>query len=347
MAMLPIITDTAFNRLALIDDYISFIWTPRYQSPGDFELCAPVRYAAILIADNFVVRDDDENIGIIEKVNLSVNEDGKEMIVASGRFLSAIIGRRIVAAQTAFNNTYPSAIISTILTENIINPSNSARAIENFILGDFGTLGTQISKQYTGTNILTLVTELCKANKLGFKITRQSGNLVFDLYQGKDRTYSQNENPFMVFSDRYDNLLAADYTENHEKIINAVLVAGEGEGTSRKTTWANNGSPSGISRREYYKDARNVQSNNGAIPLEQYMLQLYGVGKDSLTNYTAAFTGQVDFSGAGYKENVNLGDLCVIENAKWGLSISARLLEVIESTGEDGIYTLTPSFGLE
>ena len=34
----------------------------------------------------------------------------------------------------------------------------------------------------------------------------------------------------------------------------------------------------------------------------------------------------------------------MIQNSAWGLSSAARLVEVIESVGEDGAYTVVPSF---
>lgn len=347
--MLPIVLNTTLERIAIVDDYISFIWTPRFYTPGDFELCAPIRYAEVLRADNYIARDDDENVGIIESLDIQRAEDGQEMIIASGRFLSAILERRIVARQTQFNNKYPGEIIESLLMANIIEASPPRRRIDNFILGDFDReVGTATSIQYTGDNILTAVSDLCKDNSLGFIVTLENGNFVFNLYEGKDRTYNQDVNPYMVFSPEYGNLLTADYAENHAPIVNAVLAAGEGEGTDRKMTWVfSAGSPGGLNLREYFKDARNIQSNNGEISTADYMRQLAGAGRESLTDYSAAFSGEIDFSNIEYKKDVALGDLCVLQNARWGVSINARLLEVIESRDETGAYSISPTFGFD
>ena len=323
MEMLPVVADTTFKKIAVIDDYISFIWTSRFYAVGDFELCAPVKYASIMRPNYYIFRTDDENIGIIEKIDIQNKDDGTEMIIASGRFLGAILARRIVAEQTQFNNKYVSAVISGLITDAIINPSVSAREISNFRLGTFGNLGEQISTQYTGTNLMDAVSELC-------------------------RTYNQSVNTFAIFSNKFDNLFSAEYCENHAGIINAVLVAGEGEGTDRKTVWVQPDSTlSGLALREMYLDQRNVQSNEGEISPEEYMAQLAGKGAEAITDYTTAFTGSVDFNGVKYKTDVNLGDICVIENAEWGIRVNARLVEVIESTDETGTYSITPTFGFD
>lgn len=348
MEMLPVVADATFKKLAVIDDYISFIWTSRFYAVGDFELCVPVKYTSIMRPNYYIFRTDDENVGIIEKIDIQNKDDGTEMIIASGRFLGAILARRIVAEQTQFNNKYVSAVISGLITDAIINPSVSAREISNFRLGTFGNLGEQISTQYTGTNLMDAVSELCRTYNLGFKITIDSGDFVFSLYEGKDRTYNQSANTFAIFSNTYDNLFSAEYCENHAGIINAVLVAGEGEGTDRKTVWVQPDSTlSGLALREMYLDQRNVQSNEGEISPEEYMAQLAGKGAEAITDYTTAFTGSVDFNGVKYKTDVNLGDICVIENAEWGIRVNARLVEVIESTDETGTYSITPTFGFD
>ena len=79
---------------------------------------------------------------------------------------------------------------------------------------------------------------------------------------------------------------------------------------------------------------------------EEYNQLLVESGKQSLTTYTTSFTGTVYFDNIVYKEDINVGDLCVIENSRWGIYMNARLVEVIESVDEAGQYTITPSFGV-
>ena len=89
-----------------------------------------------------------------------------------------------------------------------------------------------------------------------------------------------------------------------------------------------------------------MSSDEGYISDEEYTASLVAEGMESITEYTQAFSGQVDFINVKYKTDINLGDLCVIECSKWGININARLVEVIESINEQGVYTITPTFGL-
>ena len=343
--MLPVIMNDQFERLAIIDDYSSFIWSTRYYTTGDFQLIvnADNKYMNLFVKGYYVVRDDDENVGIIETITIDRNEDGNDVMVVKGRFLDSIIARRIIAVQTTVSGKI-SACIERLLDENIINPDDSDRQISNFIIDSY-EIATTMQAQYTGKNLLETISNICETYGIGYKVTLNSDNeFVFQLYEGVDRTYDQSVNTWVIFSDTYDNLLSSQYEENYSNVVNAVLVAGEGEGLDRTTAWITDGS-TGLERYELYKDQRNIRSDEGEIPAEEYTKLLQESGKESMTKYTSAFTGVVYFDNIRYKTDVNIGDICVIENAKWGISINSRLVEVIESVSETGEYSIIPTFG--
>jgi len=345
--MIPIILNTSFERLAVVDDYKSFIWATRFYASGDFELVVDVnnKNVGLFVKDYYVIREDDDNVGVIEDIVIQRTTEGEDHIIVSGRFLGgAILSRRIIAVQTTVTGKV-SACINQLLNDNIISPTIPARQISNFVLGTY-EINQTMQAQYTGKNLLETISNICETYGVGFKVTLNSDNqFVFMLYEGTDHTYDQSVNPWVIFSDKYDNLLSSEYEENYQDITTAVLVAGEGEGLDRKTQWVTDGQ-TGLNRREIYKDQRQVQSNDGEISDAEYEELLQESGKESLTTYTAAFTGTVYFDNVKYKEDINVGDLCVIENERWGLYINTRLVEVIESVSETGMYSIVPTFGI-
>lgn len=344
--MIPVIMNTSFERLAVIDDYISFIWTTRYYSTGDFELCVDVSETNfdLFQVDYYVVRDGIEDVGIIENIHIQHDEDGNEMMVITGRFLGSILGRRIIAVQTTVTGAI-STCINTLINQNIINPSESARKISNFVLGSY-SFSTAIQMQFTGDNLEETIANLCVTYGIGYKVTLNDQNqFVFQLYQGTDHTYDQTENPWIIFSDKYETLVSAEYEENHMETVTAVLVAGEGEGLDRKTVWLTDGT-TGLTRRELYNDSRNIRSDDGSISDAEYTKLLQEEGKILLTKYTAAFTGEVYFNNIVFRQDVNVGDMCVIEISKWNVWMNSRLVEVIESVSESGEYSIVPTFGV-
>lgn len=344
--IIPIVMNDQLQKVALVEDYISLIWSSRYYATGDFELVVNVndKYMNLFKQDYFIMREDDENIGVIEDITIQRSEDGKNIMIIKGRFLECLLARRIVATQTTLAGAFSDCIYQ-LIDANVINPLMPERQISNFLCGTDKFTDT-VKAQYTGKNLLEVICELCKTYSIGFKVTLNSNNqFVFQLYQGTDHSYNQSDNPWIVFSDEYDNLLSATYEEDYQNIATAVLVAGEGEGAARRTEWVTDGA-TGIHRHEVYKDQRQIQSNKGAIKASEYKRLLKEAGKEALTAYTTAFAGVVYFGEDTYRNKVQLGDICVIKQDSWGISINSRLVEVIESVSETGEYSIVPSFGV-
>lgn len=347
--MIPIILDTQFHRIAEIDYYSSFIWATRYYTCGEFELCVPVdeNTTTIFKNDYYVIRDDDPaHMGVIEKIKIEKLKDDKERAIISGRFLSCFLGRRIIAVQTQVYGSVQSCI-QTLINQNAISPSIAARTIPNLIFSSEVQSSYTMQAQFTGDNLLEAISEICRTYGIGFKtMLNSNGKFEFTLFEGTDRSYAQSVNPYIVFSNDYDNLISSEYEESKQDMVTDVLIAGEGEGLDRKTLWATKEAPTGLGRYELYQDARNASTNEGEISDEVYYQQLRGEALESITTFTSAFAGQVDFSNIRFGTDINIGDICTIKNNRWGLSINVRLVEVIESVSESGKYTITPSFGI-
>lgn len=344
--IIPIILNTNFERIGMIDDYSSLIWTSRYYQCGDFEIVVPIDSAHIdlLQKDFYVVRDDDENVGIIEDIQIEQSEDQKEQMIIIGRFLSSILGRRIIATQTQLSGTV-SAGIASLINDSIINPSVLARKIDNFEIKTT-LFADRLDAQFTGKNLLAAVEDTCQTTHIGFKTTLNGNIFCFELYRGLDRSYNQSENPWVVFSDEFDNLLSSKYTQTASTQITDVLVAGEGEGLDRKMLWVSKDNNIGLDRYELFQDQRNLSTNNGSVSDEEYKKQMQEEGLEQITTITQVFDGTVYFDNIKYKSDVNLGDVVVIENKRWGVHINSRLIEVIESVDESGIYQIVPTFGV-
>lgn len=347
MQIEPIIMDKNFNELAVIDDYISFIWATRYYTNGEFELYLDINdiYINLIQKDYYIKRDDDENIGIIQSISIETDSDQHEVMAVKGKFISCILERRIIAVQTQLRGTV-SAGIYNLIQDNVIAPSIPERKINNFYVNNTN-FSKRLEAQYTGKNLLETIEDICKTYHLGFKTTLNNRNeMIFTLYEGTDRSYNQNVNPYVIFSDEFDNLLSSKYSENYENIITDVLVAGEGEGLNRKTLWVNRDKMSGLNRYEAYQDQRNLSTNEGTVTDDDYYKQMEEEGLESLTSITNAFNGTVYFDNYKYNKDIFMGDICVIENRRWGIYTNSRLVEIIESVNESGEYSISPTFGI-
>lgn len=342
--------DDNLNKIKLLEIYRSFIWTNRYFTPGDFELYTPATKDLLntLRRGYYIVRDDDlTQCMIIANFEVTTDIENGDYITITGQSLKSILNRRIIWTQTVLNGNVETAA-RQLVTDNAINPSVTARKIPPLVLGDTIGLTQTINAQYTGDNLGETLTAIGQTYGIGYDVLLDLENKQFKfvLLQGKNRTYAQNVNPPVVFSNEFENLLTTDYAYNSDEYKNVALVAGEGEGTARKT--ATIGTASGLDRYELFVDARDVSSNNGEISANEYTNLLVERGAQGLaeTVITESITGEVE-ANYTYKLNVDyfLGDIVEVRN-DYGISMTPRITEIIECHDENG-YTCIPTFATD
>lgn len=217
--------------------------------------------------------------------------------------------------------------------------------IPGLALGPDSGFAETMAKQITGANLMEAVSDICRTYQWGWDIIFSNGTLQLIFYKGADRSYGQTDtdNPYVVFSAEFDNLISSIYTQDISQFKNVALVAGEGEGKARKKTIV--GEASGMDRYELYVDARDVSSNEGEISETDYMAQLYGRGLEKLeaASLGETFEGEVDNTNMYiYGEDYFLGDIVAVKN-KYGITGNARVVEMIECWDENG-YTAVPTF---
>lgn len=335
------ILNSQFTPIAVIDSYKSLIWTSRYYTAGDFELYLPanndlLQYFQI---DNYICRDDDDSMMIIEKIDITTSTDEGDFFIITGKSLESILSRRIIWTQTNISTSNPVIGINRLVTENAINPSNAARTIPNLVVSEPISISGSLDTQFTGDNLMTAITSICVSFDIGFRIIYDGQDLVFSCYQGQQVD--------VTFSPEFDNLISSDFSYDLSSFKNSALVAGEGEGTSRKTTgiWITSSEPTGLDRRELYVDARDISSNDGAILEPEYIEKLGQRGKERLNEYAikSSFENEIapDMT-YHYKVDYNLGDIVTLSN-EYGLTTNPRITEIIESWNDEG-YKVIPTF---
>lgn len=269
-------------------------------------------------------------------------------MTVTGRSLESLLERRIVWGQKIVTGNLQEAI-RTLLNESIISPAISDRRISNFIFEmstDPKITKLKIDTQFTGDDLYTVITKQCEANDIGFRIRLNDQNqFVFSLYSGVDRSYLQIENPYVIFSPDFENIINSNYFTSKVNLKNVTLVAGEGEGAARKTAIV--GSGSGLNRRELFTDARDISSDveGGTLSPAVYTAQLEARGREKLAEHTSktAFEGEVEATRLfKYGEDFFIGDIVQVAN-EYGHEGRAYISELIISQSKDGIFVY-PTF---
>jgi hypothetical protein len=346
------VLDTTFRDVHILDAFESFIWTDRYSEYGDFEVClAPTaENLDFLRQDYYIWSGETDRVMIIEDVRVQSDaEDGSKLIV-TGRSLESLLERRIVWDQTILSGDFQAGI-ERLLRENVVSPADPARAAPGMIFeysDDSAISALTINTQFTGQSIYDAVKKLCDANNLGFKVTLTDGNeFALSLYSGADRSYGQIQNPYVVFSPNFDNLINSNYFASKRELKTVTLVAGEGEGLARTKVAVEIESGAGIGweRRELYTDARDLSSNNGEVPSATYLKNLEQRGRNKLAENVVVktFEGRADtLSKFVYGRDFFLGDIVQIAN-EYGVEAASRVTEVVRSRDAEG-FEVFPTF---
>lgn len=331
----------------IIENFKSAIWNVQYFGKNNFQIVAPVidENMDLLVPGKYLVRAEDassdgfKNVMIIENIQLDIDSENGWLITASGRGLKTLLERRIIWGQTNISGK-AEVSIRNIITNNVINPVDNNRKINDFILGDLKNLSKELEVQLFGENIADWLEEVCTSLGYGWDIFIKNNKYVFQMYEGTDRSDGSNK---VIFSPTFDNLLSSTYQNKKEFYQNAALIGGEGEGTSKRL--ATIGTASGLDRYEAYVDGSSVSSNGEIITEETYIELLKGYGQTQLSQkqITTSFEGDVEPNGI-YKLNEDyfLGDLVKVEN-EIGISATTRINEIIYSEDENG-SSVIPTF---
>lgn len=283
-----LILNREFQTQCIVDAFESFIWTDRYNEPGDFELYFPMDSSIVpyAIENYYIWQKHSDRLMIIEAINITTDaEDGPHMTL-TGRSLECLLERRVVAYRTIIKGSLQDGI-ERLLNENVISPSDNVRKIPNvrFLKStDPKITALTCDLNLLGEYLLDVIQEQCQTNKLGFRMifNEELSTFDFSLYYGEDRSYAQEKNPWVVFSPGFDNLLSSNYLKTSQNLRTAAVVGGDANYEYGQEIIDVDGKPelTGIDRREMYVDGGDVETPQPTVNEESIRTRLEKRGKD-------------------------------------------------------------------
>lgn len=288
--MEALVYNTKFEAVGYIDVFYSFIWSDRYLGYGDFELVVPAttKYLDLIRQDYYLTINESEHVMIVEEIAIESDADNGNELKITGRSLESILERRIIWGQKNLSGNFQAGIKS-LLVDCLISPTIGDRRIDNFKFketDDPRITELTVEGQYTGDVLYEVVKSLCAKENIGFKVVLDSKyNFVFSLYAGIDRSYDQTDNDYVAFSSKFENLLSSNYIKSKKLVKNVTLVAGEGEGATRKTLAV--GEASGMDRREMFSDANDISSKVSDGTKDEEKAESIEYNEDAIPELTA------------------------------------------------------------
>ena len=342
----------SFKIIGQLENISSYIWTTRYYSAGECEICSPCTPEIVQSVEKamFAARDIDfqsdgsiKNAMVIDGSSYNITTDaetGQETITINGNCLKSLLSRRVIWGQFTITGT-PLYIINALIQQNLTNPKLALRKIDNVKISYTDNKPCRITKLYKGENLLDAILSICKRYGYGIRSTITSDNYIkFEFFRGQDKS----NQIFMSVSN--DNLTNTTYASDKSNSANAAMIGGEGEGNRQRT--ASIGRKTGWQRKEIYVDASSKTTNAENMTALAYNNILIQAGNDELgkrKEITGLEAEAIDGVMYSFGSDYALGDLVNVSD-RYGHSIVTRTAEVIESFDDTG-YVLVPSFAVD
>lgn len=316
----------SFQKIAAIDVFASALWVKRYQDVGESEIYLPTAYANDFECGLFLQRADTGATVEIQSIESKTDEENGDYSTIRGKSIETLLSQRIIWDLTLTSGMIE-GIIYRLVEQNLTRSDMYIRNM-SFRTAALKGLPAEGTYQFDGDNLLEAVKKLCVEADYGFQIV----NNTFEVYSGTDRSYSQDVNPYVIFSAKLDNLSQSTYTKNAAGQKNVCKVycddstqpygfykkiVGNGSGIGRYETFTKAGS----NTPEDEMEEKGQTILNSSIVSEKFECEIiptYEYGKDYF-----------------------VGDIVQIEN-EYGNKAKARVIEVIESNDEAG-YKCIPT----
>lgn len=369
------ILDREYQTTGLIDEYYSLIWTTRFRGAGEAVLELPAtrdHVDQLLIGKYLMLPSDANTLMVIDTLRISSSFEEGQKLTVTAHGLESLLGKRVAHRINAAIETNPALIIKGLLNDNAIKAENSKR---NFPKMKLGAFLEDVDKEkwltyyIDGDNVYDLIEEFANYADLGWRIIPdyKTGGMTVETYRGKRRTYDQTDNPWVVFSSSYDNLISSSFLETELTKYNVMMYKGpeayyeDGKKLRdeiRGSVWSHDfetandtaKEPSGLDRREaFYQDNQawnNPDSTEGELYSQEEMAKLIkGNAVKTLKDASEkdAFEGEVDtLRQFTYGIDFEIGDICQM-STEYGIDAIVRVEEVVQSMDGEG-YKLVPTF---
>lgn len=325
--------NAVFEPVRYISAPLNIQWTRRYFEPGEFSIQITAgeysaEYAYVSVSDR-------PELGIIQKIEYSRTYRGAT-VQLSGLFAEALLNEKV------FYPRYTGRGSAETLCRNVFTAYKDDLPIS---LGTAAGLGSSAELDKLGDIIGKTLAELLKTQGLAHRVRwdNTAGELLYEVWAGKNRTQSQTVNSWAVFSQALGTLASPKYTLDDSAWRNYFVIQANKENGIITETLDLSG---GGRKRVHYIDKLSSAPAEGQTT-EQFRASLRQELAEAADKYAIAEEYSITAAAAAgidYLSGYDLGDVCDIVIDDIGKSEQSRIIEVRE-VWKSGQHTVEPIFG--
>ncbi|GAK09635.1 siphovirus ReqiPepy6 Gp37-like family protein [Geomicrobium sp. JCM 19038] len=328
------------------DLYDSVIFKRRWSTVGDFVLTVNqnnVDVSNFQTNNLIMVGNDTRRAGRILQRNPKLDASGasSELWEIKGTTLEGVVKDVLTLAPNGVDYDRITANAETVMKHYIRNNLTApdeherhkgSRQKEQVVVANDQGRGRRVQWQASYKKLDEELERMSTLSGLGWlcHLDYDQRKWVMEVYEGRDLTAGQTENPPVIFSPEFDSVGEQEFLDSILDYATVCYVAGQGEGAERRIVVVGDGD--GLDRVEEFVDARDVEEEvedeeTGEMvprPVEEIEEQLYQRGEERLTEKARkqSFTCQIlTESPFQYERDWNLGDIVTVQNRKWGVTL--------------------------
>lgn len=370
--------DMELNLIKFISAY-DVQWNRKYYEPGDFSISIPAsQYDKRM---KYIYTDKREETGKISERTYFHNRDGEKYVQISGNFLEIKLFQSVLKNELYIDGAYTgqpfmnySGNVEDKIMELIEREYRYVSMLEDDVIktiyGQSHHMGTETNFNVNvseGKTLGYMVYYILKLHQLSPKVLLDiaSKTQKISVWQGKDKTYYQNENKKILLSESLGTIRNIKVRENEENYKNKCyyLYAYERDDNFNfkyRTGLQEIPEDEGVWEDEsiHYKDIRetfcdtsdiNPESfgNFSAADILNYQKSVSQKAREKLKNECRAdkvVNFEIVPGTYDYMSDIDLGDKCEARIEGFGIELTTRIIGIYESFS-GGKHTISYEFG--
>lgn len=325
-----------FNLVSIGLAYDNVQWNRRYYEAGSFQMQLPVKLYDPSWA--YIGTTERPELGMVQKVEYS--GEGDVNVLISGYFCEKMLDDKVIFPKVEINDTNIEHAVRDLFVNNKKDLPIGLSRPNSPILGE------NVSIDANGDFIGTKIYSILESQELTYSVTfdYDRNDLWMRVWQGKDRTQSQDVNPYQVFSTEFGNITDKKVSLDDSGYRNyAIIPVMDEEYVDHKVyylDWSHGG---------YRKEI--VLDHSSDMPDEyttdaQFKEQILQQAAEEMAQYAKVEDIDITVSGTvGYMTDFDIGDKCDVELTDIGVSMETRIVQVDEVFKAPDGHSVTVGLG--
>lgn len=342
------ILDALIRPIDVVDEYISLIWTERWDSMGDFEIVtlSTPNNKRRFVADTKLSITQSKRVMIIETIEETEDVERGGILKIKGRCLNSILEKRLAVSYSTLSgsirvswDTYgwtpPELLVLYFMSICYYGDSSPGDVLP--FIQETGSLypaenipdpwPVDFEWSTKPKDLYAAMRDICSAYDIGFRFYKDpnASKLYFESVMGCDRTTQQTDFPPVIFSQDMANLIDTTELTDYTKYFNAIFVV-----YFYKDEFDND-----VTMTEIVK-AEELDFSEGGFDQKVKLLSVTQIPEDMELVDVPAYLIKLGEEELGRHRPVNVYDGEIAKNSTYVYEVDYNLGDIVEVRGNDG-----------